>query len=98
MDRPPDGLARAEPDLMELRQALIVQGPSMALQRAAQDEISRLDAEVARLQADRAELRQELAGFREMAVDALRVSLSAGRAQPQTESSPAPGVPSHRPV
>ena len=34
---------------MQLREALINQNPSLALQRAAADEIARLDAEVARL-------------------------------------------------
>lgn len=33
---------------MQLREALIQQNPSLALQRAAADEIARLDAEVAR--------------------------------------------------
>lgn len=34
---------------MQIREALISQSPSLALQRAAADEIARLDAEVARL-------------------------------------------------
>ena len=35
---------------MQLREALIVQQPSLVLQRAASDEISRLDAKIARLE------------------------------------------------
>lgn len=41
---------------MLVREALIQQGPSLALQRAASDEIARLDQELAAL---RAELRHE---------------------------------------
>ena len=40
---------------MNLRQALIEQSPSLALQRAAADEIARLDAQVAQLKRDLAE-------------------------------------------
>jgi hypothetical protein len=36
---------------MQLREALLVQGPSLALQRAASDEIARLDARVRALEA-----------------------------------------------
>lgn len=38
---------------MKLRDALITQAPSLALQRAAADEIARLDALVAQLSAQR---------------------------------------------
>ena len=36
---------------MQLREALLVQSPSLALQRAASDEIARLDARVRSLEA-----------------------------------------------
>ena len=45
---------------MNLREALITQGPSLSLQRAAQSEIARLDAEVSRMRAECAETRAEL--------------------------------------
>ena len=38
---------------MKLREALVNQAPSLALQRAAADEIARLDAQVAQLLAER---------------------------------------------
>ncbi len=39
---------------MKLRDALISQAPSLALQRAAADEIARLDARLAQLESERA--------------------------------------------
>ena len=50
---------------MKLRQALIEQAPSLALQRAAVDEIAKLDAMVERLQStitDRAAIEAAFAG------------------------------------
>ena len=51
---------------MNLRQALIEQAPSLTLQRAAQAEIARLDAELNRMAHDLACLRHQ-AGERESA-------------------------------
>lgn len=44
---------------MKVREALITQSPSLALQRAALDEIAWLDAEIARLEQALAEARGE---------------------------------------
>ena len=51
---------------MNLREALIVQAPSLALQRSAQAEIARLDAEVDRMARIVAEARDDLAVIRGM--------------------------------
>ena len=55
---------------MNLRQALIEQAPSLTLQRAAQAEIARLDAELIRMAHDLACLRHQ-AGERESGLPAL---------------------------
>lgn len=45
---------------MQIREALQVQGPSLALQRAAADEIARLDRMLAILESDLEQARNEI--------------------------------------
>lgn len=46
---------------MKIREALIIQSPSLALQRAAQDEIARLDLEIMSKDEEIQRLKLELA-------------------------------------
>lgn len=61
---------------MNLREALIVQSPSLALQRAAADEIARLDRRVAEMDTMLKEAASLLTEWRELAQLRLSVSCS----------------------